>query len=1135
MDKTWIMKPRNTIEYEQGVRVFIDFALSHSSVEGLILCPCSPCGFRKWHEKDVVFDHLLCTKFPEGYNFWYFHGETEIAESSNVDPNVQHAAQDRTVHEDPIRTMLNDAFGVDGNHEALNVGEDGNPTHNPHEEGFEAKEFYELAKDGEQPLYEGCKKYSKLSFIVKLYHIKCLCGMSDKAMTLILELLHDAFEQAKIPTSFYEAKKTITKLGLDYQKIHACRNNCMLYWGVEDENKQICKVCYTSRWKPRTKGGEVSDGNSKRNVPAKVVHYFPLKPRLQRLFLSSKTAEDMKWHAMDGDHDGKMRHPRDSEAWKKFDSLHTSFASDARNVRLGLATDGFNPFGNMSSSYSIWPVVLIPYNTPPWLCMKSTSFIISTIIPGKRAPGNDIDVYLQPLMKELQELWLDGVDTYDASAREMFKLHAALLWTISDFPGLGNLSGWNTYTGLACPSCNFDFETCRLHHSKKWCFMGHRRFLHQRHRFRLNKVRFNGKQDMRNPPTLLSGCEILEQVQNLHVTFGRTPEVNGRGKRARVSDRGAHGNTMQWKKKSIFFELPYWRHNLLRHNLDLMHIEKNVCDNIIFTLLNDANKSKDHMNARKDLQRMGCKHDLWPFENGKYPLAVYTMTNQGKKAFLKTLRNITVPDGYASNISRCIDVDSMRLSGMLKSHDCHILMEQLLPLATRISLPDNVLSILIELCSFFKQLSDKVLTVSNLDNLQRQVVLTLCHMEMLFPPSFFTVMVHLVVHLVEEAKLGGPVHYRWMYPIERYLGQLKSYVRNRAQPEGSIAQGYLIQEILTFCSRYLDNIETMWNRLRRVDDVPDDIFPKSRVDELFPNVGKPIGASTYFNLTSMEWLQAHRHVLTNCPLVESYVQEFRTDLKRQLRRSNRSQAEIDRRVHREFVEWFSKRVVIDMDNIGESEKAIMFSLAKGPFYQARRFNAYNVNGTKYRTLEREKNLKTQNSGVYGTFDTRSYSSSKDGQMICGGVPYYGKLIDIIEINYNGLFTVALFKCQWADTTTQRGLKKDKLGFTQVNFSKLIHTGEKEDDEPYIKASEAQMVFYVDDEKETGWSIPVNVKPRDLYDMGEHIMTCTDQFPPQNLDQILVDDTLPLHLSRPAIDDDVPNLIPNQNEEEEMDI
>ena len=104
----------------------------------------------------------------------------------------------------------------------------------------------------------------------------------------------------------------------------------------------------------------------------------------------------------------------------------------------------------------------------------------------------------------------------------------------------------------------------------------------------------------------------------------------------------------------------------------MMHIEKNICDNVIYTLLNDSAKSKDHVNARRDLKAIGCKYDLWPDESGKYPPAIFTMTNEGKKAFLTTLRNISVPDGYSSNISRCIDVDNLRINGMLKSHDCNI-------------------------------------------------------------------------------------------------------------------------------------------------------------------------------------------------------------------------------------------------------------------------------------------------------------------------------------------------------------------------------------------------------------------------------------------------------------------------------
>src|ERR1044072_2056639 len=295
--------------------------------------------------------------------------------------------------------------------------------------------------------------------------------------------------------------------------------------------------------------------------------------------------------------------------------------------------------------------------------------------------------------------------------------------------------------------------------------MGHRRFIDRRHKFRLNKIRFNGHQELRDEPKSFSGSDIFAQVKDINVVFGRKDKRSAKRKRSR-GERVSSESTQQWKKKSIFFELPYWEHNKLRHNLDVMHIEKNVCENILFTLLNDG-RSKDHLKARKDLQAMGFRHDLWPDENGKYPLAIYTMSNKGKKSFLTTLSNITVPDGYSSNISRCIDMNNFRVSGMLKSHDFHILMEQLLPLALRTALPNEVSKVLNGLGSFFRQLCGKALSVADLDRMQRDIVLSLCNMEMLFPPSFFTVMVHLIVHLVDEVKLGGPVYYRWMYPVER--------------------------------------------------------------------------------------------------------------------------------------------------------------------------------------------------------------------------------------------------------------------------------------------------------------------------------------------------------------------------------
>ena len=99
-----------------------------------------------------------------------------------------------------------------------------------------------------------------------------------------------------------------------------------------------------------------------------------------------------------------MRHPADGKAWKDFDKLHIDFASESRNVRLGLTSDGFNPFRTMSLSHSTWAVLMMVYNTPPWLSMKPEYTMLSLLIPGPKSLGNDIDVYLQPLIEELKEL-----------------------------------------------------------------------------------------------------------------------------------------------------------------------------------------------------------------------------------------------------------------------------------------------------------------------------------------------------------------------------------------------------------------------------------------------------------------------------------------------------------------------------------------------------------------------------------------------------------------------------------------------------------------------------------------------------------------------------------------------------------
>ncbi|KAG8386777.1 hypothetical protein BUALT_Bualt03G0184200 [Buddleja alternifolia] len=189
----------------------------------------------------------------------------------------------------------------------------------------------------------------------------------------------------------------------------------------------------------------------------------------------------------------------------------------------------------------------------------------------------------------------------------------------------------------------------------------------------------------------LTGEELEVAVASLpNIEFGRTKE------KERIE---GFGETHNWLKRSIFWDLPYWRANLIRHNLDVMHIEKNMFDNVFNTVMDVKGKTKDNVNARLDLQNI-CKRRLLELKevNGKYikPKASYTLTKEERLMVLKWIKNLRLPDGYASNLARCVNLDDCSLHGM-KSHDCHVFMERLLPLALRDLLPEPVWNALTEL------------------------------------------------------------------------------------------------------------------------------------------------------------------------------------------------------------------------------------------------------------------------------------------------------------------------------------------------------------------------------------------------------------------------------------------------------
>jgi len=135
------------------------------------------------------------------------------------------------------------------------------------------------------------------------------------------------------------------------------------------------------------------------------------------------------------------------------------------------------------------------------------------------------------------------------------------------------------------------------------------------------------------------------------------------------------------------------------------------------------------------------------------------------------------PDGYAANLSRGVNLGTMRVNGM-KSHDYHVWIERLLPAMVRGYVPKHVWLVLAELSYLFHQLCTKDLSRTVVANLEKVAPELLCKLEKIFPPSFFLSMQHSIVHLPYEACVGGPMQAHWCYPIERCVKFVCKNCRN---------------------------------------------------------------------------------------------------------------------------------------------------------------------------------------------------------------------------------------------------------------------------------------------------------------------------------------------------------------------
>jgi hypothetical protein len=237
-----------------------------------------------------------------------------------------------------------------------------------------------------------------------------------------------------------------------------------------------------------------------------------------------------------------------------------------------------------------------------------------------------------------------------------------------------------------------------------------------------------------------------------------------------------------------------------------MYVIEGIFESTIGLLLDITGKTKDELNTRKDLQALRITEGLHPHErlNGKvyHPLTSYTITNEEKRVICKCLRGVRVPIGFSTNIKNLVSMTELKVSGY-NTHDCYTMLSLFLTIAIKAVNHPYLKMVITRMCHFFNAISKKLINIVELDEIHKEMRVTMCQLEMCFPPSFFDTMEHYMIHLADQVFVLGPTYMHHMYPYEHHMVVMKGYVRNRAHPEGSIIEGYTTEEVIECCVDYI--------------------------------------------------------------------------------------------------------------------------------------------------------------------------------------------------------------------------------------------------------------------------------------------------------------------------------------------
>jgi hypothetical protein len=301
----------------EALDTFLETVAEYKKLENMsdvhyICCPCVDCcNEKKSRDIEEIHEHLLLRGFMSGYNYWTEHSEyKEVVGGDDDVDETNHCWTDQNMAREDTDVRDDDDDDVDQtNHcwmeqnmagEDTDVGGDdvddldkmlrnvesefSDKSRNDLSDKSWNDKFSQIMKDYETPLFSGCKKeHNKLHVVLTLLQMKDSNGCSDKGFNKLFQFLNDLLSKANmLPRSMYQAKKIICLLGLEVEKIHTYRNECMLFHN-EDAILEECRVCGTSRYKQNDKNIDKDDmGENKKvkRVPTKVAWYFSIIPHL---------------------------------------------------------------------------------------------------------------------------------------------------------------------------------------------------------------------------------------------------------------------------------------------------------------------------------------------------------------------------------------------------------------------------------------------------------------------------------------------------------------------------------------------------------------------------------------------------------------------------------------------------------------------------------------------------------------------------------------------------------------------------------------------------------------------------------------------------------------------------------------